>query len=1058
MLVNPYKKKVDMAISGGSSGTSNSGGMVHHSPMPLFFPFMTKMGCQSQNRMGAIKKTLKLGTKRKSKYKRKDYIQAAVNGGRAFDHTRDCIVCVALARKARLVKSGLMTNIPHRPHDLRCPKNRKTKGLSIRTVEVEKIAQENIARNNAPITTCGGPVGTTAAQKYQAIFGAAAINNRKDHPTISNEKIGRKELLFDQTRQATPLATTLRNHLDFAMEKAVTEHVPTAHVPSMPLAIYHMVDYITAQYDHKKPRKQHEGYNQLPNTATFEAAHSRYRQFFQPGSCIFSFPVECSDKPPSQYYHSITGHSIFHIDWELTHPGTILYCYACKGGKLHHDRTNFKKHGTLFPVWMASGEVMWGVVMKYVCSTCGEKYAGNDGRLLSMLPANVRSAYPVEPRYATGAFHFSTTLSDLLEATMKTYGNGNFFCKTMMISLARCYERKLEAYLASEEPINNYVSFEDWIGQTYPPSGASIRLLYEIAERSPLNSSGISNFDRYKREIAGVGDAGIVAIDWTFQVVKNYILPGSKACFTMNTSTGEIAALGIVKNTSVDQISHMVEQMVRNRPAFHPKVIYTDTWPHNNSFWKGMFGISLVGRLGLFHLMKRITDTLNTACELYWETLAGLKSALYRYNENDEENLLLALKDGSLSQTNVGLSNEQIQSLKLSKRWKQRYDRYLRKVLLAPETIKTKLDLWVKDNKNKLDSNGRSVLSSATEKIVAEQMKKVQYIQDVPGIDVYKLVNPGPRSKHKLPQYLSCRPESSLEKFHEKLAHFGNTGMSAGLADCLTLRGTAEHNLVIRHKLSFKQQRIIPAYLEDTPFFLNHHHLSYLNQMAEKKGLQPVFPMVKKLGDNAGEKFLSEYFFAQEERNRTHGSDPLTKKCLCTLCHGNALQYSDVISKEGTATEGGTPQHADAIANSDAIDTVSVVGGLESDGVVDQASQIVSVVGLAENRYIVEQGHSTPGQTLMAVPSLPGPSLPAPIFPSFKPHMPFTTSLGWISQPWMFPTTQVTNVHAMTGAIGNSWCGCRKNQEYHHRKMMNGGRVFGRIPHDKQCPSKKNYI
>jgi hypothetical protein len=74
----------------------------------------------------------------------------------------------------------------------------------------------------------------------------------------------------------------------------------------------------------------------------------------------------------------------------------------------------------------------------------------------------------------------------------------------------------------------------------------------------------------------GVCGAVMIALDWTFQVLKNICLPGSKACFTMNTDTGEIAAAAYVSNTTVSQITHLVNQLLAHRPNFWPKVFYTD--------------------------------------------------------------------------------------------------------------------------------------------------------------------------------------------------------------------------------------------------------------------------------------------------------------------------------------------------------------------------------------------------------------------------------------------------------------------------------------------------
>jgi hypothetical protein len=103
-----------------------------------------------------------------------------------------------------------------------------------------------------------------------------------------------------------------------------------------------------------------------------------------------------------------------------------------------------------------------------------------------------------------------------------------------------------------------------------------------------------------------------VAFDWTFQTIKNYNLPGAKAVFTANKgSAKEIITVAIVPIIAASQISHMLLQSKEQRKVFKPAVLYTDTCPHNNTFWKDIFGIYLETKLGLFHLIHRIMDTLD---------------------------------------------------------------------------------------------------------------------------------------------------------------------------------------------------------------------------------------------------------------------------------------------------------------------------------------------------------------------------------------------------------------------------------------------------------------
>jgi hypothetical protein len=144
---------------------------------------------------------------------------------------------------------------------------------------------------------------------------------------------------------------------------------------------------------------------------------------------------------------------------------------------------------------------------------------------------------------------------------------------------------------------------------------------------------------------------------------KHYNLPGAKAVFTGNKgSTNEIIALAVVPTTAASQISHLLLQSREMRKEFKPVVVHTDTCPHNRphneGFWKGIFGTYLETKLGLFHLLHRIMDTLNSKCDVYWKCVVQLRNAIYTYVVKDENALLKALKDGSFSKTGKPFSVE----------------------------------------------------------------------------------------------------------------------------------------------------------------------------------------------------------------------------------------------------------------------------------------------------------------------------------------------------------------------------------------------------------------
>jgi hypothetical protein len=106
--------------------------------------------------------------------------------------------------------------------------------------------------------------------------------------------------------------------------------------------------------------------------------------------------------------------------------------------------------------------------------------------------------------------------------------------------------------------------------------------MYEFAKNSKLTECKISNMERYSQELQSAECASMIAINWTFQVLKNYRLPSTKACFTMNTDTGKIATLEIVESTKMSQISQKLVRQVQSRPKCWSQGLWTDTWPRGN--------------------------------------------------------------------------------------------------------------------------------------------------------------------------------------------------------------------------------------------------------------------------------------------------------------------------------------------------------------------------------------------------------------------------------------------------------------------------------------------
>jgi len=287
--------------------------------------------------------------------------------------------------------------------------------------------------------------------------------------------------------------------------------------------------------------------------------------------------------------------------------------------------------------------------MWYECPVCRGRVRGDEGRLLQLLPDNIRQTYPVPPRYACGGYHLHKDLVDVLEASMKTYANADFVSSLLHRKQGKRYTDKCSSYLC-QEVVESFCDFDDFIGSTRPPNGQSLRALYEEAEYSLLTPYGYSQVERYQRELqqVEVGESDIVAFDHTFAALKCYSdLPGAKAIFTgMKGSTQEVVSLGIVPSTSLADAAHLLQQSKLRRTLFRPSVVYTDTCPHGQEFWQTLFGHQVETKLGLFHFIHRIVDTMDNRCEFFFDAIVALKNAIYTYNASDEAALLESLKMG----------------------------------------------------------------------------------------------------------------------------------------------------------------------------------------------------------------------------------------------------------------------------------------------------------------------------------------------------------------------------------------------------------------------------
>lgn len=807
---------------------------------------------------------------------------------------------------------GQMRAVPHRKHRGQCTWSKRLKGQSPEGFQREQYMKVMTAINNVP-PVIGGPgnVPTHKMTEYLPVHnntgaegytgGAQARDNAiatVQNAGLISTSASIQASLEDQERwNTTKLATELRNEL----EKRLSDEPYLESLKKnckAPIGIAVLADYINSQVATKRQKDKN-----MSSSPQFSVQYDSYRKYFAPGSIEFIFPCERRDRVPLPYYHAIEGFKYLYVDWTMSHPHIQLRCTesGC-GGYLQRLRLEYQKNKTLVPIVTQDETTAYANVMKYFCKSCGVHIAGNEGALLASLPVEVRNAYPVLPRYASETgdrtfFHLSTVVSDDLEDNIVTYANGDKFSRKIWRRKVLGYNRRLLEYfsICRGKPHKPYLDIVEYCGDFQAPSGSQLYDTFKMAEKSPLTVSGISEFDRHRREIIGVKCEDNMAIDWTFEGLKNFTLKeqGAKAIFTMNNGDGEVAMAAIVPSTKVSDISHGVKQVSR-RAYFNPKAIFTDTWPAKLEFWFSIFG-RIVGVLGIFHFIKRIVDTLRPSHMSFHPALKDLQDCVYQYRQSCLEALISVLRRGTMSTGNPKpMTDEEIVAMRKTKAWRQRFARFLPKEILPPETIRIRLEEWYTKYKSDVDPISGHYLFAGTKDSVKNQKNHAEHIQWPDNVEMYTEIKPGPKSSHQLTSYRSKNPESQLESFHGQLANFGNGRMSDELADDIHLRGIADRNRKIRHQVAVRQGIYsvdkIKAHLSDLPLLGNHSFGKIINDLAHECGCSPPFPNVEVLPQDNGEQFLSQYFHAQQERNKTLSppGKPPQDLCRCPECNGVA--------------------------------------------------------------------------------------------------------------------------------------------------------------------------
>lgn len=264
-----------------------------------------------------------------------------------------------------------------------------------------------------------------------------------------------------------------------------------------------------------------------------------YRKHFPPGTLGFTFPRADRSKPPNKHYRVLEGRTIYFVCWEMNIPNLkLIKCFhknsdgtTCDGDFIH-TRWQFRQSLTAMPILDFSGSTDFAIAMQYKCNKCKKTCRATDGKYLHQIPEDLRSAYPVDPKFAINnvQIHLTEACSRMIESLMITHGNGEQLSRMLLEMRGKKHEDlEVQYYNQILRTIRNpsitesdcFPPFDEYFGKD-SPSGKTIRSMYQQAKYSSLNRTGISDNMRGTREIQSVGCNLSVSTDYTFAMGKNY--------------------------------------------------------------------------------------------------------------------------------------------------------------------------------------------------------------------------------------------------------------------------------------------------------------------------------------------------------------------------------------------------------------------------------------------------------------------------------------------------------------------------------------------------------
>jgi len=248
------------------------------------------------------------------------------------------------------------------------------------------------------------------------------------------------------------------------------------------------------------------------------------------------------------------------------------------------------------------------------------------------VPRRCRSALPLEAQYSTSSsdYYIGKGFTRFADFEMVRLEGGENEVRKLEVCLAALYDNDRCDYYdhirawrkgpngdcVSQFP--NFISFPRWLGRADGvPGGGTFRNVFENAQYAKGSAGPESSLHEYRtrqiQSVSVIGSDCYISTDHTFQGAKNFAISEATAIWNCITGWLRVVILVLCRGTGVRELIHAIE-CAMHRHKFGPLMHTTDTWPANRTLFETQW-VGTIGRLGLFHWMKRILDSLNPGHE-----------------------------------------------------------------------------------------------------------------------------------------------------------------------------------------------------------------------------------------------------------------------------------------------------------------------------------------------------------------------------------------------------------------------------------------------------------